>query len=324
MCFVACGGTSRRHGAGGSGKSGMSAAAGSGSGSSVAGSGSSVGGSDSSVGGSRSSVGGSRSSVGGFNGAGATGGAFSGGGTPGTGEGGDGTAQSGAPGQAGKSSSPITSCAGDFPFLGTWDGSILDFYFEPRAALSLHLVENADDEVVGTLTWTSGDAPPPPTSADEPWPPGYWPTDGAGGRGDGAPETLPGFPYTVVRGASCDAALRFSIASTEAWQDWCALQTPLYTEGSGWSCIRGNGATSDGTACTTQENGKVLDTYPMWKCAACGIFGPSVCACDENGCGASDDPTHVFDLALGTSGGTEVLSGKDATCPDCTVRLERQ
>jgi len=337
MCFVACGGTSRRHS---SGSSGTSGAAGSGSGGdsvSTGGKGSkptaaggagavaAVGGTRSGSGGSDTNVGGSDANVGGLNSTGAAGGAFSKGGTTSTGESGESNGESGAPGQAGKPSVPITSCTESFPFLGTWDGNILDFYFEPQQALSLKLFENGDGEVVGTLTYGSGEPPAPPKSADEPWPPGYWPEDGVGGRGSSVPDTFSGFPYTVVRGAGCDSTLRFSIATTEAWQDWCALQTPQYTEGYGWSCIlAGNGASSDGKTCTTQDNGKVLATYPVWKCTACGVFGTSLCACDESGCRASEEPTHVFDLTRATSGDMDILSGKDATCPDCTVRLERQ
>ena len=37
----------------------------------------------------------------------------------------------GTSGSAGASGTTITSCNDSFPFLGTWEGNILDFYFEP-------------------------------------------------------------------------------------------------------------------------------------------------------------------------------------------------
>ena len=227
-------------------------------------------------------------------------------------------------GQAGMPTVPITSCNDMFPFLGTWKGNVLDFYFTPLEPLKLELVTKGD-ETVGTFTIGTGDPLPPPTDADTAWPPGYW-DDGHMDFAGRPPAPITGFPYTVVRGAGCDSTLRFSIASTEAWQDWCALQTPVYSGPDfGWGCIlRGNGASSDGVSCTTSDSsGNDLGTYPVWKCSACGIFSGGMCACDENGCFANTEPTQVYDLSY-MSGTTSVLSGKDPNCPDCTDRLERQ
>lgn len=59
---------------------------------------------------------------------------------------------------------------------------------------------------------------------------------------------------------------------------------------------------------------------PAFKCFACA-FGTPICACDENGCTASNEPTHVFDLMRLEDAGDEILTGPDPTCGDCTVRL---
>jgi hypothetical protein len=137
---------------------------------------------------------------------------------------------------------------------------------------------------------------------------------------------MPGFEYTVVRGAGCDTTFRFGIATTEPWEDWCALQEPLLGIDGTYGCvIQGNGASSDQANCTTQDNGRVLATYPTWKCELCGVFtGTGACTCDADHCYARKDVSLTYDFSLSTSGSTSVLSAKDPKCGDCTDRLERQ
>lgn len=246
------------------------------------------------------------------------------GGTGGTGRAGM-TGQGGTSGQAGMPASTITSCTDDFPFLGTWEGSVLDFYFDPMQSLKLELRKNADEELVGTFVYGDGEPPAPPESGDEPWPPGYF--DNTTGKlffGEG-PDPMPGFEYTVVRGAGCDTTFRIGIATTEPWDEWCSLQEPQLGP-YGYGCvIQGNGASSDQTTCTTQDNGQVLGTYPAWKCEICGVFGGGgACTCDENHCYARMDATLTYDFTLSTNGATAVLTAKDPQCGDCTDRLERQ
>ena len=144
-----------------------------------------------------------------------------------------------------------------------------------------------------------------------------------------APEPWPGFAYTIVRGAACDTTFRFGVSTSELWQDWCALQTPVFTAGFGWACTLQGGGSSDGTNCTVQpQDGSAWQTYPLWKCEACGAFNINggVCACDQNSCFANMTATQTFDLTYSVSDGAEILSGPDPdpSCSDCTVRLERQ
>ncbi len=321
---VACGGSSRRTGTDdGNGAQGGNV----GSGGDVASGGSSAG------------VAGVSTTSGGTGGVGSGGSGGSGGDTSGSagkggpdGKGGDGGkggsigqgAEAGAPDNTpagGKPNMPITSCSDDFPFLGHWEGNVLDFYFDPQQAVTLDIVANDAGEIVGSWVWGSGEPPPPPESADIAWPPGYW--EEAPGFFHTAPP-WPGVAYTVVRGAGCDETFRFSVATSELWQEWCSMQEPVNTPGVGWGCTyRGGGSSSQGE-CTIQDDaGNALAIYPLWKCMACGAFTPGVCACNENGCFASNEPTHVFDLAHSSAGDLDILSGKDPICGDCTVRLER-
>jgi hypothetical protein len=219
----------------------------------------------------------------------------------------------------------ITSCTESFLFEGEWEGSVLDFYFEPLETLRLVLVPNEElGGYEGTLTWGSGEPPPPVTSGEEPYPNlEFW--QGVEDFGFSF-EPWPGFAHSVVRGAGCDAVLRVSASVAEPWDEWCSLQTPVYTDGYGWGCTYVGGGSSNGETCDVQDGrGNVLATYPYWRCVACGTFGPEggVCSCDEGGCSFNRAPTHVFDLELAVSGGVDILSGPDPHCGDCTVRLER-
>lgn len=86
------------------------------------------------------------------------------------------------------------------------------------------------------------------------------------------------------------------IATTEPWEAWCSLQEPLLGPDGTYGCvIRGNGASSNQATCTTQDNGKVLGTYPTWKCEMCGVFdGAGACTCDESHCYARKDATLTY------------------------------
>ena len=233
----------------------------------------------------------------------------------------------GTSGSAGASGTTITSCNDSFPFLGTWEGNILDFYFEPKQALKLVLTADSLGVITGTLTWGEGAPPPAPEGADIPYPPGYWEQQTGMMPGMQAPDPWPGFAYTIVRGAGCDTSFRFGVSTSELWQDWCALQTPVYTPDYGWACTLQGGGGSDGTTCTVEPPNMAWQTYPLWKCEACG--GPfsmngGVCACDQNGCFANTTATQTFNLAYSVSGSSEILSGPDPSCGDCTVRLARK
>jgi hypothetical protein len=235
-----------------------------------------------------------------------------------------GAATGGSPAGGAAGTAPITSCTDEFPFAGEWRGNVLDFFFEPmeEVRLTVQAENGGAGGYVGELVWGSGDPPPPATDADAPYPPGADVDEtGMGGRG-GMVEPWPGYPYTVVRGAGCDATFRVSVASTQIYDDWCALQQPIDNGERGWACmvLRG-GASFDGETCWVQDNGSVVAEYPMWRCNLCGMNGPSVCRCDASGCRYNPEPTHIFNLTL--SGDGNVLSGPDARCGDCTVRLER-
>jgi hypothetical protein len=215
---------------------------------------------------------------------------------------------------------PVTSCNEQFGFLGTWEGSRLDFYFEPLESVRLEFALDEKGRAYGRMIFGEGDPPPPPVDGDTPYPPGYW--DDQWRMGFVGAETWPGYPYTVVRGAGCDATLRFGIATTELWGEWCGMMEPVYTNEYGWGCtIQGGGSLSE-TECVAQGGGQSA-TYPTWKCLACGIGGRKTCSCDETSCFAETEPDMLFDFTVSESEGKRVLTGKDYFCGDCTIRLTR-
>jgi len=259
-------------------------------------------------------TGGTGASDTGGRGGGDTGGA---GGTAGIGEGGMPSAMGGS---AGMQVTPITSCTDEFPFLGTWEGNILDFYFEPTEDLRL-VIADTDGVVGGTLTFGEGDPLPPPESADVPYPPGFW-DDPNRFEDVSYIAPWPGFPHTLVRGAGCDSAFRFGISAAEIFQDWCAMQVPVYTPNYGWACTLQGGGSLTTDTCVVQTREGLSESYPRWKCLACGFVDRGVCACDEAGCFADLEATHTYDLMLADTSSGPVLSGPDSRCGDCTVRLE--
>jgi hypothetical protein len=330
LLSVACGGTSRttsgdrgdgsRGGRGGStGSGGTSGVSGTGAGGTTVGKGGFGG-----KGGGPSGKGGGPSGGTGTGEAGEPGAAGEGSGARG-GSGGSG----GSSGSGGSAAMPaITSCTDEFPFAGTWEGQILDFYFEPVDDLSL--VVTPETELGGyaaTVTWGSGDPPPPVRSGDEPYPSAeFWRgVDDIDGLG--SIEPWPGFAFSVVRGAGCDRVFRVSVSAAEPWDEWCSLQTPQCRPELGCGCIYKGGGSSNSTMCDAQDGrGNVLGTYPLWKCQMCGRSdSDGVCECSETSCSFNHTVTHTFDLELIQSGGVDVLTGPspDRACSDCTVRLER-
>jgi hypothetical protein len=222
-------------------------------------------------------------------------------------------------GSATGGTAPITSCTESFPFSGEWRGNVLDFYFEPIDELRLSIRPD-DGGYVGEVVWGSGDPPEPATDPDAPYPPGlsFEMFSVKGMR------PWPGFPYTVVRGAGCESVFRVSVSSAEVFDSWCRLQEPVDSGDYGWGCVLLTSAfSSDGSTCTALDSsGEPLAEYPQWRCDLCGGgASASICECDSSSCRYNAEATHTFDLTL--SDGGNVLSGRDATCGDCTVRLER-
>jgi hypothetical protein len=254
----------------------------------------------------------------GTNGDGATTSSGASGGTAGT------TNDAGAPsgGIAGMDTNPVTSCNAEFGFLGTWEGSRLDFFFEPMEPVLLEFSEDDEGVIQGTIAFGEpGEPLPPPVDGDTPWPPDYWgEQNGRGGSSSVA--ALPGFPYTVRRGAGCDNSLRFGISTAEFFDEWCRMMTPVYTsEEYGWGCTLQGGGSVSATECIVTTREGRSGTYPPWKCDACGFVGGGVCDCDEAGCFANPEITRTFDFTLAESEGASVLTGPDGECGDCTIRL---
>lgn len=211
--------------------------------------------------------------------------------------------------------SGITSCNDEFPFLGIWDGNVLDYAFEPVENVRLELLQAGAGGISGTITFGEGEPLEPATDPNAAYPPG------ASYSVAGQPSAItywPGHPYPITQGAACDATFRFGINTWEIWDSWCRLQEPVYQEEFGWVCtLKGAGPLSDEGCHITASDGRSA-SYTGAKCALCKL-----CVCEESGCYVPQLPSLSHELVLDERDGSEVLSGPDPVDRQRLIRLER-
>lgn len=269
---------------------------------------------------------GAQSATGG-RGSSATGGTPAVGGRPTKGEGGSATSSggsgagasggaTGASGSKGTAMDPppdqvVPQACGEM-FHQVWEGSTLDFFFNPQDD-KWRLEFNGTDangRLCGTATYIAAGqaAPPPATDPDVVYPPSF---DPMSMQAKMISEPFPGVTYSIIQGADVSGVFHFRISPNELWKDWCALQTPV-PQGDGYGCVGGNGGwASDGTNCTITNSDGTTQQYPYGKCALCA--SPGVCTCNAKYCVAADrNGSVVFDLKIdgaqlrGTVGGTMI------------------
>jgi hypothetical protein len=178
-------------------------------------------------------------------------------------------------------------------FSQVWEGNTLDFFFNPQN--DKWRIEfdgkDASGRLCGTATYIAAgqEAPPPATDPDAGYPPSLDPMKMGVGRGP-----VPGVTYSIIQGAEMGGVVHFRISASELWKDWCALQVPA-AKSNGYGCIGGDGWSSDGVNCWTENADGTRQTYAYDKCVLC--TPPSVCTCNAKSCAAADtSDTVVFDL----------------------------
>jgi len=196
---------------------------------------------------------------------------------------------------------------------GEWQGYFEDFSLSSDDSLKISIAVSPDGTMSGHVTIGQVPPPPPPTDPDAIWPPGLV----VDHPNQSLPPYVAGFVY-ATRNIRWEAQrLRFDLAPSEAWQNWCALQTSYLSNGyfvaaGSYTCEPDPIASEQPTnkCFTNVDTGDVPCFKPMLFCLAPEQHGP--CACDVGGCQANETlPTYSFDIALrdGIGDGSTSLTG---------------
>jgi hypothetical protein len=206
-------------------------------------------------------------------------------------------------------------------YAAAWDGYVEAYTFPSntdRVRVTL------DEQGNGWLQVGDGDELAPPTDPDVAWP------EAAIDEASGKPtmvgsNLLEGIRYPITGAVVEEERIRLSIDAYDAFEPWCALQTPvLHTNetpaGYGCSLNAGYGM-SDGSCTVQTAEGEPI---PI-DCGKAVMCASDACACDATACTAGDGRSIPFDAALSDDGqsleGSIVLPDVDGAR---IVRLERQ
>lgn len=194
---------------------------------------------------------------------------------------------------------------------GEWQGYFENFSLSTDDSLAISIVVAADGTMSGHVTIGQTPAPTPPTDPDAVWPPGLEVTQPAAVL----PPYVAGFAYQA-RNIRWEAQrLRFEITADEAWQPWCALQTPVVNTTGFFTPVGSYNCIPDPLTPPVQQGGQCFSnldtgTTPCFKVFLfCTLkWGP--CTCGATGCQASEANTYSFDIALrdGIGDGTSSLT----------------
>jgi hypothetical protein len=204
-------------------------------------------------------------------------------------------------------------------YAAAWDGYVEAYTFPSgtdRVRVTL------DEDGNGWLQIGAGDELAPPTDPDVVWPEAA--VDDSSGKPmvmDRAP--LEGIRYPVTGAVVEEERIRLSIDLYDAFEPWCALQTPVLHANetpAAYGCSWNAGFGMNGDSCTvTTAQGEEI---PI-DCGKAVLCASGVCACDETACSAGDGGSIPIDAALSDDG--QDLTGS-IVLPDVgarVIRLER-
>ncbi len=181
-----------------------------------------------------------------------------------------------------------------------WSGYVENYQFDSGSdALTVTLSAMSSTAVTGHVKFGAG-LVGPFTNPEAP---------GNGYNGLGQPPyrlAIEGFEYTVVDGTFDGSRLQFSIAETEVWQSWCALQPPIAdaVNPGQYECLPNYGGVGveGGSTCFLQN--PTTGVIERVGCGAAGLCLPpplTICVCDAHTCGL-DMPARVhFDVQVSGS-----------------------
>ena len=201
-------------------------------------------------------------------------------------------------------------------FVGVWEGAEESFTFEPMQAVRLEIRGATTSDVCGSFLYGELNPPPRASDPDAGYPPEPW------GSSSYQRNALMGFPYEITGGARA-TTLRISISTYQLWQDWCAMQPPLFDlEGNVHpTCVENApGMANDDGTCTFQtDRGPV--TYSAGKCGLCRLGPAAVCSCTAAGCEPMSGSSLNYEFTLTEEDGIPTLTAD--TTVQTQFRLQR-
>jgi len=202
-----------------------------------------------------------------------------------------------------------SACAAesDLPMAGVWElNSPNDTRLSP---LRVTIGGTVATGLCGTVTWGHGELPPPATDPDVGYPSeafDYPPYGQGWGGGPSSWGPLPGYAYAIRQPEVGKSRAVFTISLNELWKGWCALQTPIQTD-VGYRCVPNRSARGGTDGCFLIDSTGAEEPIDCLKLSLCGFV--SVCACDADECGATEDMSSTLDMQFDGDEAWTTLNG---------------
>jgi len=232
--------------------------------------------------------------------------------------------------------SELTQCTAtpDSPIVGKWSGYVEAA--DPEDTFTLDIRGASETAgVCGTLTFSRPYTDPsipadyefsPVTDPELGYPPEF-------GMIAAFTQPWPSFANTLLQGTLEGQRVRFVVATTEPWREWCSLQTPVAGVDGTYGCLAGKAppvpvvrCAADGACTLTNPLSGGPQPVDEGKAALCGALlfhprgttgGSATCVCNASGCAARADQSYpLLDLIFD---GSEA----DGTKEGQRVRLQR-
>ena len=202
---------------------------------------------------------------------------------------------------AGGGASSTTAWANPVQRAGTWLGYVENYQFNDQSDVVTLVL---DRDGTGQITFGSSPQPEPFSDPSVGYPKSKLDADGNElvlTEGVGVP--VPGYAFPIQNASGDESRLRFDVAFSDVWLEWCTAQTPFHQG------LALNGEDLDEYACVPnwpndQAHGCSLqDPMTMeWVPLDCTKFSLCVarfCACTARECVAANVGSAHFDLDLG-------------------------
>jgi hypothetical protein len=204
---------------------------------------------------------------------------------------------------------------------GTWTGYLESFTFPSGSdTITINILAPAGGFASANVVFGDVPAPPPPTDPNV-----AWPDEDVLSH----VTALEGWPYAALNLSYESPRLRFTISRYSAWQDWCALQTPVPNPNLGYACVAAPPLTNGSGQNVLDAQGNCLENTSPPKPVDCAkafplcMGTPPICQCTMNECHAWELPAVTFDIALRNGVGDGSTNLPNFTNGTTNIRLEK-